>query len=203
MNNYSHESEDTRPITRVLYEKAAFGAVPVTYKLHNDDRLHPVQFIKHPELGSVQFSDGTTIVVSQPPAPVLKPEAMSVEETRAYYAEGRTEDGAGKGEWPSPHETEWPISPNTRLFSMDLPETATEDMAADLADAVTQTVTEETAEVPIVDDGMPVAYSDAETRAMARKFAPLNTIDDGDYKSAAEADSAREAQATTKGEWKR
>jgi hypothetical protein len=151
MNNFSVESEDTRTITRILYEKATFGAVPVTFKLHGDDRLHPVQFTKHPELGSVQFSDGTTIVVSQPPAPVLKDSE-------------RDRD-------PDPNNlTAYAIPLGHTRLSDDLPETAVEDMTADLSELTTQTVTEEAA-VP-VDDGMATEYTDAETRRMARKFSP-------------------------------
>ena len=59
----SSVSADGRTLERIIYEKAAMGAMPTFFNIHGDHRNHPVQFVKHPHLNAIMFSDGTTIHV--------------------------------------------------------------------------------------------------------------------------------------------
>jgi hypothetical protein len=61
--NGSRSSTDARSILRIIYEKANFGAAPVSFKIEGDDRDHPCQFVKNPALSAVTFSDGSTVYV--------------------------------------------------------------------------------------------------------------------------------------------
>lgn len=62
--NHSAESTDGRAIGRIIMEKAAFGAVPVDYKIESHPDWQTVQWMHNPELFAVRFSDGSTIYVS-------------------------------------------------------------------------------------------------------------------------------------------
>ncbi|KAK0039442.1 hypothetical protein Bpfe_031119 [Biomphalaria pfeifferi] len=57
MTNSSQENYDTRPITRIIYEKATFGAPPTHFKIDGDPRWHPVSFADNPALSQVKFAD--------------------------------------------------------------------------------------------------------------------------------------------------
>lgn len=68
MTNISTHSKDLRSVLRIIYEKAAFGAVPTHFQMdapveHLHDTWFPVQFVENPLLSAVQFSDGTVIQV--------------------------------------------------------------------------------------------------------------------------------------------
>lgn len=69
MTNISTHSKDLRSVLRIIYEKAAFGAVPTHFQMdapveHLHDTWFPVQFVENPLLSAVQFSDGTVIQVT-------------------------------------------------------------------------------------------------------------------------------------------
>ncbi len=62
--NHSAESKDGRAIGRSIMEKAAFGAVPVDYKIESHHDWQTVQWMHNPELFAVRFSDGSVIYVA-------------------------------------------------------------------------------------------------------------------------------------------
>lgn len=59
----SAESTDGRAIGRIIMEKAAFGAIPLEFKIESHHNWHTVQWMHHPELFAVKFSDGSVIYV--------------------------------------------------------------------------------------------------------------------------------------------
>lgn len=59
MTNTSNFADDNRSIRQIIYEKATFGAPPTHFRLVNDERWHPVQFINNTALAQVQFADGS------------------------------------------------------------------------------------------------------------------------------------------------
>lgn len=64
MTNKSHEAIDSRSLTRILYEKSTFGAVPTFFRIRGHEAWHPVQFIENTLLTALTFSDGTTHYIS-------------------------------------------------------------------------------------------------------------------------------------------
>jgi hypothetical protein len=60
----SAESTDSRSISRIIFEKANFGGMPVMYKLAGDERWHTVQWTHNTDLEAIQFSDGSTVHVT-------------------------------------------------------------------------------------------------------------------------------------------
>lgn len=64
MKNESKVAEDKRPIVRIIYEKATFGAAPLHFQVVGDSRWHPCQFVNNPDLASVSFSDGSVYYVN-------------------------------------------------------------------------------------------------------------------------------------------
>jgi hypothetical protein len=73
VNNISAKNQDARTIQKIIFEKANFGALPLYFKIVGDPRLHPVQWIKHPHLSEIHFSDGTTShVTAQQPTQELE-----------------------------------------------------------------------------------------------------------------------------------
>jgi hypothetical protein len=117
INNISLRADDSRSIQRIIFEKANFGAVPVYFKVDGDDRLHPVQWTRHPHLETIVFSDGSSSQVTPAePSETLamhvgavpgKPDAdedSMVDDLKDIVAEGTRESDTEINEAPSMNE---------------------------------------------------------------------------------------------------
>lgn len=145
-NNFSVESEDTRSIQRIIFEKANFGAAPMGFTLRNDTRLHPVQWTRDPDLESIQFSDGSIVHVHQ---------ELQTSVTNTTRPDLRT--FVETDDKPS-------LTPELDAYiegTDSKTENAIGDMGDELAALVQETTVKETVESKPVDDGMYTTLADS------------------------------------------
>lgn len=137
-SSVSLSNEDSRSVQRIIFEKANFGAVPTFFRVEGDERLHPVQWTKHPHLIDIIFSDGSTSRVIATYDPDLERQVMQ----RMKERETATD---------SYDKTEPAVEVDDFISKLDI-----ETNLDELRDVVAETLS---GAVTPVDDGMAVAYT--------------------------------------------
>lgn len=77
--NRSNTSVSEKPIPQVILEKALQGAVPQYFALSDVDGWHTVQWMHHPRLAALQFSDGSVVYVAETASQVITHEVAMKE----------------------------------------------------------------------------------------------------------------------------
>lgn len=168
--NASKIAEDHRPIQRIIFEKANFGACPVEYKISSSETWHPVQWNRDPELVAVRFSDGSVHHI------------RDVEES-PNYERGTANTGTLTGRLQSVFENEPGFSPGidfSKIGEADL--SSLEDMETEAASIAASTVTQERAESAMTPEPAEEEVSmdhltEEGILSLARKFRPRDTAD--------------------------
>lgn len=181
--NASKIAEDHRPIQRIIFEKANFGACPVEYKISSSETWHPVQWNRDPELVAVRFSDGSVHHIRDVTQATESYDA-EVEQYRRDKAMRFADDyqmGAEKKQ--SVFENEPGFSPGidfSKIGEADL--SSLEDMETEAASIAASTVTQERAESAMTPEPAEEEVSmdhltEEGILSLARKFRPRDTAD--------------------------
>jgi hypothetical protein len=130
-NNVSLSNEDSRSVQRIIFEKANFGTVPTFFRVEGDDRLHPVQWTKHPHLAEIVFSDGSSSRVVASYDPDLEAQVMS-----------QLKGSGDKDVDPNGDDIPWPAVPTppyTEDALNDLRDMVDDGMKVAYAESINQT----------------------------------------------------------------
>ncbi len=162
MINSSFDSYDQRSITRIIYEKATFGAPPTHYRVEGDPRWHPVAFAENKHLTQVQFADGSISTIYVPP------------EENGPAPEG-VEDNGDNIPWPTPLDTEVATSAasDADYVRNHLDNVVIDDMSDALAELARKDTSElEAKSLAEIKADMLKSEDAARTARIARMFAP-------------------------------